>query len=93
VNSARLTLIVRAYCHLCDDMRDQLNALLALMRQTRAAIVEIDVDGDPLLEARWGDKVPVLLLEDHELCHYALDRDAVRRALAATAVGFDRHES
>ena len=36
-----------------------------------------DVDADPALEALWGDKVPVLLEGDTELCHYHLDPDAV----------------
>jgi glutaredoxin-like protein DUF836 len=84
VSRARLTLIVRAYCHLCDDMREQLVRLLALESEDSVSIAEVDVDSDPALEARWGDKVPVLLLGDHALCHYSLDRDAVRQALAGS---------
>ena len=42
---------------------------------------EIDVDADPELEARWGNLVPVLLLNGRELCHYRLDpRDAGPRS-------------
>ncbi len=33
----------------------------------------IDVDSDPLLEARYGEFVPVLTGADNELCHYHLD--------------------
>ncbi len=33
----------------------------------------IDVDSDPLLEARYGELVPVLTGADDELCHYHLD--------------------
>ncbi len=80
----RLTLLVRAYCHLCEDMRRAL-APLALSRS--AAIVEIDVDADPALEARYGERVPVLLLgppdAGEELCHYHLDAARVEAALAA----------
>jgi hypothetical protein len=78
-----LTLLVRAYCHLCDDMRD---ALAPLVAGRAVRVVELDVDAAPALERRFGDLVPVLLeggVEDgRELCHYHLDADAVRAALA-----------
>ena len=79
-----LTLLVRAYCHLCDDMREALRPLLA---GRAVELVELDVDDDPDLEARFGDLVPVLIdgtpADGRTLCHYRLDRDAVRDALAA----------
>ena len=77
----RLTLLVRAYCHLCDDMR---TALEPLARAAGAEVVAIDVDGDPAIEARFGDLVPVLLLggpDGEPLCHYRLDVERVQRAL------------
>ena len=79
---ASLTLLTRAYCHLCDDMR---GALEPLLRQTGATIAELDVDADPALEATYGDRVPVLLLggiDGDELCHFTLDAPRVARALA-----------
>ena len=75
----KLTLLVRDYCHLCDDMRADLQPLVAA---ARATLELIDVDDDPVLEARWGDKVPVLLAGDQELCHHRLDRAALARWLA-----------
>jgi hypothetical protein len=72
----KLTLLVRAYCHLCDEMREDLAPLLA---SCNATVELIDVDADPALEARWGDKVPVLLAGEQELCHYRLDAIAVDR--------------
>ena len=72
----KLTLLVRAYCHLCDEMSAQLTAFLALRKAT---VEVIDIDAHPVLEARWGDKVPVLLDGEHELCHYRLDAAAVTR--------------
>ena len=39
---------------------------------------EIDVDADPDLEARFGERVPVLTdREGNELCHYRLDPGAL----------------
>jgi Glutaredoxin-like domain (DUF836) len=69
-----LTLLVRAYCHLCDEMRDAVRPLVA---KAGLALDEIDVDTDPALEALWGDRVPVLLDGERELCHYRLDRAAL----------------
>ncbi|HUH94303.1 MAG TPA: glutaredoxin family protein [Casimicrobiaceae bacterium] len=79
---ASLTLIVRAYCHLCDEMRA---ALLPLASGAGVAVSELDVDSDPALEARWGDAVPVLLAGTRELCRYRIDRPAVAAFLAAIA--------
>ena len=70
----RLTLLVRAYCHLCDDMRD---ALAPLAASFGWAIEELDIDADDALEKRWSDSVPVLLAGDRELCRYRIDEAAV----------------
>ena len=45
-----LTLLSRAYCHLCDEMRD---ALAPIALRHRVAVVEIDRtdDADAALEA------------------------------------------
>jgi len=77
----RLTLLVCAYCHLCEDMR---SALAPLAAAAGVTIEEIDVDSDPALESRWGEYVPVLLAGERELCHYRLDRAALAAYLAAS---------
>ena len=41
----------------------------------------VDIDQHPAMEARWGDKVPVLLCEEQEVCHYFLDAAALQKAL------------
>jgi thiol-disulfide isomerase/thioredoxin len=83
-SGAQLTLLSRAYCHLCDEMAA---ALAPLAARFGAAVTVVDVDADPALEARYGELVPVLLLGDPadgaKLCHYRLDAAAVTRALAA----------
>jgi thiol-disulfide isomerase/thioredoxin len=70
----KLTVLSREYCHLCEE-------LIAALRQFQGRysfdIEVIDVDRDPRLEERWGDKVPVLLDGDLEICHYYLDFEAV----------------
>jgi len=68
-----VTLLVRAYCHLCDEMRA---AVQPLASKAGLTVDEIDVDADPALEARWGEMVPVLLAGNRELCHHRFDRAA-----------------
>ena len=75
----RLTLLTRAYCHLCDEMRAE---VAPLATAAAVAVDEIDVDGDPALEARWGDLVPVLLAGERELFHYRVDRTVLTAYLA-----------
>ena len=75
-----LTLYSRIYCHLCDDM---LAALEALRGEFSFDVTVLDVDADPLLEARYDELVPVLTAPDGtELCHYLLDTAKVREYLA-----------
>ena len=54
-----LTLLTRAYCHLCDDMRV---AIAPLAARFGADVIELDVDADAALEERYGERIPLLLL-------------------------------
>ena len=76
---AKLTLISRAYCHLCQEME---LALLPLMEEFGVDVEVLDVDADPELEALYDELVPVLLHEESELCHYFLDVIKVRDYLS-----------
>lgn len=73
-----LTLISRAYCHLCHDME---LALLPLVAEFGISVDVLDVDADPELEALYNERVPVLLHEGAELCHYFLEEAKVRDLL------------
>jgi hypothetical protein len=61
-------------------------ALRALQGYFAFEIDIIDVDSDTALEARYGEKVPVLMTAPHgrELCHYFLDAAAVTAYLSET---------
>jgi len=78
----RLTLLVRAYCHLCDEMRE---AVAPWAAAAGCEVEELDVDADPALEARWGSLVPVLLAGERELCHYRFDHAALGAFAAGAA--------
>lgn len=74
-----LTLLSRSYCHLCHDMEV---ALQPLLEEFGARINVLDVDADPVLEAKYDELVPVLLHGETELCHYFLDEPKTREYLA-----------
>ena len=79
----RLTLLSRAYCHLCDDMEAALRPMLAA---TQLDVIDIDASEHAALEARYGDAVPVLFVGDpadgREISRYRLDAARVLAALA-----------
>ena len=73
-----LTLLSRSYCHLCHDMEV---ALAPLAAEFGALVRVVDVDADPVLEAKYDELVPVLLHGETELCHYFLDEAKTREYL------------
>ena len=57
-SAARLTLLTRAGCHLCDDMK----ALVAAAGRTRRLVLEeVDISSSAELERRYGAEIPVLM--------------------------------
>jgi Glutaredoxin-like domain (DUF836) len=53
------------------------------LRARGVAFVEFDVDADAALEARYGERVPVLTdAAGAEICHYRLDEAALQARLA-----------
>lgn len=66
----RLTVYSRRYCHLCDDM---IAGLRRLQAGNSFEFDTVDVDRDPALACRYGEKVPVLAYGERELCHYRLE--------------------
>lgn len=75
-----LVLYGRAGCHLCDEMK----AGLEIMRDEFAfRLTEIEVGWEGELAERYGHLLPVLEMTGEEICHFFLDPDRLRGALAA----------
>jgi glutathione S-transferase len=72
--SGELTVYSRHDCHLCDKM---IAALQEMRGRFRFELRIVDVDSDPELARRHGERVPVLVHGERELCHHFLDRTAV----------------
>jgi len=79
--SARLTLLTRAGCHLCVTAAETLARIGA-----EAGLVpeEVDVDAFPDLQAEYGDRVPVVLLDGREHSYFTVDVERLRRDLQLT---------
>jgi glutaredoxin-like protein DUF836 len=86
----KLTLLARAYCHLCDEM---LAAVSPIADVHGAAVVVLDLDApaNAALDALWGEQVPALFAGDPVpeafLCRYVLDKERVVAALRGFAKG------
>ena len=82
----KLTLLVRAYCHLCDEMHAALRPLAAA-HGAWIDVVDVDAPARAALEAKWGERVPVLIEGDADtgemLCALRLDAERVTEALRA----------
>lgn len=77
-----LRMFSRNYCHLCHDMLVALEVLREEPGMPHFSIAVVDVDADPVLEAKYDERVPVLVDdENRELCHYFLDAAKVRAYL------------
>lgn len=73
----RLTLYQRDACHLCDLALD-------VLAQARAPDFDsVFIDGDAELEARYGERVPVLRAGDGRELGWPFDAAAVRDWLGA----------
>ena len=75
----RLTLYGRADCHLCHEMRA---VVVAVGREWPLELEEVDVEGDPALEAAYGAEIPVLCVNGRKAFKHRVDVRALRARLA-----------
>ena len=77
--AARLTLVERPDCELCETMARELAALAR--REPLPPLERLDVDSDALLRRRHDLDVPVLLLDGLVVCRHRLDAAELLRLL------------
>lgn len=73
------TVLSRAECSLCEQLLVELGELLSPAEAARVAVV--DIDEDPALERKYGQRIPVLLADGEFVCDYRLDRERVQLLL------------
>lgn len=84
-----LTLIGKAGCHLCDDARVVVNAVLGdfraqntgVARHIQVNLVEHDILFDEELAAQYMDDIPVLLINGKIHNYWRIDPERLRGAL------------
>lgn len=76
----RVTLYSRPGCHLCDEAR----AVIArVCDDLGEGFDEVSIDGDPELTRRYGEEIPVTLIDGHQHDFWRVDERRLRAALGA----------
>jgi len=78
VSAPRVTLYSRPGCHLCDDARAVIEAVCA---EVGEAYEEVDITTDGDLEDRYGDEIPVTLVDGRQHDFWRVDAARLRAAL------------
>ena len=73
-----VTLLVRRTCGSCERVRAQITPVCAA---AGAGLRVVDVDSDPALAVEFGDRVPVVLVDDEEFACWEVDDDELAAAL------------
>jgi glutaredoxin len=75
---ARVKLYSRPGCHLCDDARAVIDRVCAELGESYD---EIDIDGDAALARRYGEEIPVTLVDGRQHDFWRVDEARLRTAL------------
>lgn len=75
-----VTLLSKPGCHLCDDARSIVQAVLAEFEGVE--LVEQSILENEELHARYWDEIPVVLIDGDVHTIYRVDADRLRAALA-----------
>jgi glutaredoxin len=89
VTTARITLVGKPGCHLCDDARDVVGAVVGeLADQPDAPRIEVEeksILDDAALHERFVEDIPVVLINDRVHNYWRIDPARLRTALLALA--------
>ncbi|GAB2871833.1 glutaredoxin family protein [Nocardioides pacificus] len=77
---ARVTFYTRPGCHLCDEARVVVQQVCAELGER---FDEIDIDEDPALTDRYGEEIPVTLVDGRQHDFWRVSADRLRAALTA----------
>jgi glutaredoxin len=75
---ARVTLLGKPGCHLCDDARVVIERVTA---DVGVEFTEVDITTDPALQEKWWDQIPVTLVDGVQHDFWRVDEARLRKAL------------
>jgi glutaredoxin len=73
-----VTLYTRPGCHLCEEAK---KAIANLLREFGAALREVNIENDAVLEGRYGWDIPVIFIGARKAAKHRVDVDQFRRQL------------
>jgi len=89
VTTARITLVGKPGCHLCDDAREVVGAVVGeLAERSDAPRIEVEersILDDAALHERFVEEIPVVLINDRVHNYWRSDPVRLRTALLALA--------
>ena len=74
----QMTIVSRTECHLCEVVS---RMALSLRQEFQIEITKVCADDDPKLLADYGDRVPVVLIDNIERCAGKITEGDLRRAI------------
>ncbi|MBA2445286.1 MAG: glutaredoxin family protein [Nocardioidaceae bacterium] len=77
--AARVLLLSKPGCHLCDDARHVIEEICA---EVGEAYAERDISTDPELMAQYGEQIPVTFVDGRQHDYWRVSRERLRAALA-----------
>jgi glutaredoxin len=78
--AVRVTVFHAQGCHLCERALAQVRAL---REELGFELDEVAIDGDPQLEARYRELIPVVEIDGEQVFTYYVHEDAFRRRISA----------
>lgn len=80
----RLELVTKEGCHLCDDAREVLTQVAGGLGLDWS---ELSLDGDAALTARYGEEIPVVLVDGIQRDFWQIDPVRLRTILERATAG------
>jgi glutaredoxin len=77
--SARIRLLSKPGCHLCDDARAVVEAVCA---DTGESYDEVDITTDPELMEQYVEQIPVTFVDGRQHDYWRVDPERLRAALS-----------
>jgi Glutaredoxin-like domain (DUF836) len=77
---AAITLLLysRPGCHLCDEME---HTVQSVTPEFECRVEHVDISSDPVLEARFGEEIPLLFVNGRKAFKYRVTTAELRKRL------------